>query len=273
MKNEVEVIREVKANVQVLTNGVAVNCVGDLTAYSNLEEFFEVLIPKVFPLDLEEAKKEDDFNSGYPFLLAGDEFKKGYQVTLSVSELPNFNEAPTRVKSNEERLREILDETKDRTDLTSDDLEGIRLSVNEKNAYSTEVLKKFDFSGNKERFGVNTQFLSDLVGKSMEAFYQQELKQRKGEMDFLRASSRITFTIIAKYYEAMGGKKAKMVDELEELKSHMRIIAYKLRLMELNNNLVPTKEIGKLVEVAFKAIKVPNLPNKGMAIEFLRDKI
>lgn len=268
MKNE-SVMNQLQFNVQKINNGIISNGPDGPTHFKNeLDLFSHVCTNSILSHSQREAFGFEE--SSLPNLLDNPKLKNGYQLSIVIGELPEVIPVLTKKES----IRNLIDEViKSGADVVPEEvLENLRISVNRSNAYKSEVLSKYDFMKQKEKFKLTTKDLAKIVGKSEMGFYQTERSINKGIQTFENYKTRMTLTILIKYYEMIGGAKAKMVNELASLKDVVEKIAYELRLRELNGGLTDPKVLGSYAKTLFEAIGTANMPNKSMAIEFLKHR-
>lgn len=258
---------QVQVSVQTVNNGVVATGPDGPTYYRDHSSLFEDIVSKSFNPDM---KDEEIKKSMYPNLLGDAKYDNGFQINLLVSELPKEAPVLTKYEEGQKLLREVIDSQKEAPEVDATD---IRLSVNENNAYSAEVLsKKYDFMKLKKNFGFTTKRLAEIVGKSEMALYQNELSIKKGIQKFSAAKIRVDFTVLAKYYDRLSGKKSELVSELAVLQDAVEVVAMKMRLVSLNNHVLKGAELEDLVDTLFSALRIPNKPNKGMVIEALKHR-
>jgi hypothetical protein len=130
----------------------------------------------------------------------------------------DINTQPLIAETNKTMLENVVIKAKYNPFPSRKEEEALRISVNENNAYTPERLKKIDFNDYNKKFPLVDKRKAEIIGVGYGTFLSSWNKIQKGKNSFSHINTRIQYTVLAKYYEAMSGAASCKIDEIGKLK-------------------------------------------------------
>lgn len=128
------------------------------------------------------------------------------------------------------------------------DIESIRLSVNERNSYSPEKLKKIDFIGLRTKYNLTKMIAAEIAGADYQVYYQMEKSIEDGSAKFQRVETRKRLTILSKYYDAIEGLKSTLKEEMENNNTVIKECILALAELEAVHGHISSKKLTPILE-------------------------
>jgi gas vesicle protein len=220
-----------KLRVSNISNGIIGELKGQATFYENLRE---LVFDKVKDENLTKYLSDKD---NYVIELVT------YNETDESSKTPESSVKSWRTNP---ILAELLAMDEDKEN--NIDIKELRLSVNSRNCYSADRLKKLDFLSLKKKHGLNTKAMADISGLSEPGMYAIEGQIKKGTATFMRDTTRVHMTILAKYFERIDGVKSSLKDEVEHKNKVITECVEELQLISAKKCLIQSGSVDSILK-------------------------
>jgi hypothetical protein len=119
------------------------------------------------------------------------------------------------------------------------------IKVDISNAYSIGRLKAINWGELHEQLPMLPSEITAITGMNTTTLYASLPKARKGEFSFQNTTTRIGFTILAKYYEKTLDIRTSTKESTEKMKETMLNCIREIELMASKNKFLPAKDIMK----------------------------
>jgi hypothetical protein len=235
-------MKSLRITIEKLDGGYISDAEGKRKIYKETEDVIDAVgINKLLNnIDSDEYKLNIDLvpkeiESEYIDVLTfGMQLKKDENIDLrNVIEKETFNPFPKKAEDNEP-LTEI--------------------KVDEKNCYSTARLQAIDWNAFDQQLPLTVVEIAEITGANVTTMYSTWRKAKDGTLKYQIKNTKITMTILAKFYEKNLGIRTSTKEKIELLKEQMLKSIREMELMMDKKSHVKTSDMTKKINEMRKVL-------------------